>query len=259
MPAVARALQAVLITPYPIWKISLARRIFKRGWEALQRRWYRLVIEPRSREIGLEEVDGLPLLVLPEVFAPKLFRTGAYLARQLNQKLIPPGCAVLDLGAGAGIGAITAARWAGRVVAVDINPAAVRCAQANCLLNQVDERVDVRQGDLFASVTDERFDVILFNPPFLPGVPQGPFEQAFFSTGLADRFAEALAEHLNPDGTALLLLSSMGETQRFLQALRWRGFYVRVLHEREWINERLTLYQVTHSRAVWSKAYDYLI
>ena len=79
---------------------------------------------------------------------------------------------MLDLGTGSGVGAVFAAQWAGQVVAVDVNPAAVRCARINVLLHGVEDRVDVLQGDLFEPVAGERFDVILFNPPYFPGQPR---------------------------------------------------------------------------------------
>ena len=79
-------------------------------------------------------------------------------------------------------------------------------------------------GDLFAPFKDERFDVVLFNPPFLRGSAQGSFEGAFYAGDVAERFAAGLGEHLNPGGYALLLLSSLGDAPGFLQQLRWKGF-----------------------------------
>ena len=73
------------------------------------------------------------------------------------------------MGTGSGVCAVFAARHAHRVVAVDINPGAVRCAALNALLNHVEARIEVRQGDLFAPVARERFDLVLFNPPFFVG------------------------------------------------------------------------------------------
>ena len=52
-------------------------------------------------------------------------------------------------------------------MAVDINPEAVRCAGINALLNHFEHKIEVRHGDLFAAVPAERFDLIVFNPPFL--------------------------------------------------------------------------------------------
>ena len=235
----------IAVKPYPVREPSFLRELLKRLWEPFLRLRYRWVYQPRSRNTYVENVGGLPLLIYPEVFNPRLFHSGEIFAQQLNECLIPPGCSVLDLGTGTGIAAITAARWAGRVVAVDINPAAVRCAQDNVILRRVHNRVEVRLGDLFACLGSERFDVVLFNPPFLRGTPADPFERAFFSADVANRFAAGLAAHLNPGGYALLILSSMGETAAFLQALRWQGFRVHSLVERDLITERFTIYQAT--------------
>ena len=78
------------------------------------------------------------------------------------------GDRVLDLGTGSGFLALVASRTAAIVVATDINPRAVRFARANVALNGLQERIDVRQGDLFEPVPGQRFDCILANPPFEP-------------------------------------------------------------------------------------------
>src|SRR5919202_290874 len=81
----------------------------------------------------------------PDVFNPKLLRSGEFLVSQLH--LLPGGARVLDLGSGSGACGIAAARLGCSVVAVDINPSAVRCTRINALLNNL--CIDVRQGDLF--------------------------------------------------------------------------------------------------------------
>ena len=234
----------VVVKPYPVWEMSLPQRLLRRVWTPILRRNYRLAIQRPGQHPPVERVDGRPILVFPGVFNPRLFGTGEYLARQLDERLIPPGCSVLDMGTGTGIAAVFAAQWARRVVAVDILPEAVRCAQANFRLNHVDGRAEARQGDLFSAIGEEHFDVVLFNPPFLRGTPKADWERAFYSTNIAQRFAEGLPDHLNPGGRALLLLSSLGESGAYLQALRWRGFRVQVLAEHDRITERLALYQV---------------
>ena len=138
--------------------------VVARGWLALRYR----VLSRRYDRLVLEEIDGVPLVVLPQVFNPVLLRTGAFLARVVTALPLPAGAAVLDLGAGSGVGAIFAARRGASVIAVDINPEAVRCARINALLNHLDHAIEARQGDLFAPVAAARFDLILFNPPLLP-------------------------------------------------------------------------------------------
>jgi release factor glutamine methyltransferase len=130
------------------------------------------------------------------------------------------------MGTGSGIGAIVASQWAARVVAIDINPAAVRCAKINALLNQVEERVEVLQGDLFAPVRDVRFDVMLFNPPYLRREPRSELERALWATDVIERFAVDLRYHLTPNGYALIVLSSDADTAAILNVFEACGFSI---------------------------------
>jgi release factor glutamine methyltransferase len=185
----------------------------------------------------------MPLVVLPDVFNPKLLRSGAFLISSLSRPgALPPDARVLDLGCGSGACGLAAARRGCRVVAVDIHPSAVRCARANALLNDLD--LDVRHGDLFAPVADERFDVVLFNPPYYRGVPRDGLDFAWRSADLPGRFAAGLAAHLAPGGHALLVLSSDGEGPAFLRSLEDHGLRHTVFARRDFINEIMTVHQV---------------
>jgi release factor glutamine methyltransferase len=177
-----------------------------------------------------------------ERFNPKVPRTGAFLAAQLDSRW----WAAMRSRHGNRIRSVwhIAAKHARRVVAVDINVAAVRCAAINAALNHVDHRVEVRHGDLFAPVAGERFDLILFNPPFLRGTPRDDRDCAWRSSDVAERFAAALPEHLKPGGSALVVLSTFGEAWLFLEEFRKRGFAISVLAERRFINERLAIFRL---------------
>jgi release factor glutamine methyltransferase len=149
------------------------------------------------------------------------------------------------MGTGSGVGAVAAARLGAGVVAVDINPHAVRCARINALLNHVEDRVEVRQGDLFAAVAGERFDLVLFNPPYFRGTPRHILDAAWRSEDVAERFAAALPRHLTPGGRALLLLSTDGDAPAFLAALAGAGCTTAVVRRHERLNEVLTVFEVT--------------
>jgi release factor glutamine methyltransferase len=218
---------------------------WRRAGGALLRAYYLLSGKHRYDEHRLERVQGLPVMVLPSVANPKLLRTGAYFAAQLDGARVAPGSRVLDLGTGSGICALIAARHTHHVVAVDINPVAVRCARANAVLNDLDARIDVRLGDLFAPVGGEKFDLVLFNPPFLSGVPRSPRDAAWRSSHAPAAFATGLAEHLAPGSSALLLLSSFGDAcAAFESELRRHGFRLTVEARHHFINEALTLLRV---------------
>jgi release factor glutamine methyltransferase len=219
---------------------ALARRL----WGRLLYWRFRLFQRHRYNRLVLERVAGWPILVLPEVFNPKLFRSGEFLARAIESTPLPADASVLDLGTGSGIGAIVAASRTRRVVAVDINPTAVRCARLNAALHGVEERVEVRQGDLFGPVPRERFDLVLFNPPFFRGVPRDALDQAWRSTDVAERFASELGEHLRPGGLALVVLSTDGDQPGFLRAFCTNHLTVEVAARRDLLNEVLTVYKL---------------
>jgi len=208
---------------------------------------FRLFQQHRHNRLVLEHVAGRLILVLPQVMNPTVFGTGEFLASELNERLVPPGSKVLDMGTGSGVGAVFAAQWAGHVVAVDINPTTVRCARINALLNQVEGRVDVREGDLFDPVQNEQFDVVLFNPPFFEGEPGDDMERALWSTDIAERFAAGLPARLLTGGYALLVLSTEGVAGRFLEALRMQGMALDVVATRGWMAETLTVYRAAQT------------
>jgi HemK-related putative methylase len=211
-----------------------------RAWLTLRFR----VLSRRYDRLVLEQVDGVPLLVLPQVFNPVLLRTGAFLARLIASRPRLDDLDVLDRGTGSGVGAVFAARQGARVVAVDINPAAVRCARINALLNRLDDRIEAREGDLFAPVASQAFDLVLFNPPFYRGAPAGDLDHAWRGQDVFERFAAGLGGVLKPGGRALVILSSDGDGHELLDLLRSAGFAIEVAARKDLVNEVLTVYDV---------------
>jgi HemK-related putative methylase len=210
---------------------------------------YRLLGKDRYDDYRLERIDGASFLVIPSVFNPKLPRTGEFLASMLDAKTVRRDFSVLDMGTGSGVCAIFAAKYAARVVAVDINPAAVRCAGINVLLNHVERKIEVRHGDLFNAVPGEQFDLIVFNPPFLRGAPRDDRDRAWRSSDVAERFSAGLRDALKPAGFALVLLSSFGDARHFLERFYDAGLGISVLAERRFVNETLTVFKlVAHTQ-----------
>ncbi|MHA6481164.1 class I SAM-dependent methyltransferase [Paenibacillus sp. strain BS8-2] len=77
---------------------------------------------------------------------------------------------VLDVGCGYGPIGLSAASLAsqGMVTMIDINGRAIELAKENAALNGI-SNVKIMQSDLYESVTDEEYDVILTNPPIRAG------------------------------------------------------------------------------------------
>jgi release factor glutamine methyltransferase len=119
-----------------------------------------------------------------------------------------PGERVLEIGTGAGLAAVMAARAGCQVIATDVVPGAVECAQQNALLNDVADRVHVRLGDCYTPVEGLYFDLICSSPPQMPTPPGRDRDDAVAAADnggidgwrLLDRVIEGAPRHLNPGG-----------------------------------------------------------
>jgi release factor glutamine methyltransferase len=135
--------------------------------EAIMRRARR---EPVAYITGRREFYDMMLAVTPDVLIPRaeteLLVSGAieWLGRHRRGQ-----GRVLDVGTGSGAIALAlAANVRGlEVVATDISEAALAVARQNAARHGI-ANVEFRRGDLFSALsTDERFDLILSNPPYV--------------------------------------------------------------------------------------------
>ena len=161
---------------------------------------------------------------------------------------------VLDMGTGCGILGVLAAKRARKVVAVDVNPHAVRCAETNARLNGVIEKMDIRRGDLFEPIKKgEKFDVIIFNAPYLPSEAR---EQKTWigrawaggPTGrrLIDRFISRAPSYLKKSGRILLVQSTLSNVDETVRRLEGEGLQASVLAEKKVAFETIVVIQAEH-------------
>ncbi|RJQ56995.1 MAG: methyltransferase domain-containing protein [Nitrospiraceae bacterium] len=171
-----------------------------------------------------------------DVFNPERYYTSRFMAEHIH---VAAGDKVLDMGTGSGIQAVTAARTAGRVIAVDINPEAVRFAARNIRAHGLEEKVSVIQGDLFSSLDPaEKFDVILFTPPYFDGRPGTLFEHALIDPdkSLIKRFFGSAKNYLKEGGYVQMLYSSIAGNERVLRLMHGLGWeYSLMARSRIWM------------------------
>jgi len=167
---------------------------------------------------------------------------------------VKEGARILDLGTGCGILGILAAERAERIIGIDINPHAVRCAKANAKTNGIEGKMDLVRGDLFQPLkSDEKFDLILFNPPYLPTPERegrrGWLEKAW-SGGpsgrrVIDRFLFEAPRHLTQEGVILLTQSDLSNIKRTLAILERKGLKTEILDELKFPFETIFLLRAT--------------
>jgi release factor glutamine methyltransferase len=128
------------------------------------------------------------------------------------------GDAVLDLGTGCGLlGVLAASKNDTNVLAVDVNPYAIRCAKQNASLNHVQNNINFLRSDLLLALNNSTFfDLILFNAPYLPSEPcevetwlGRAWAGGVNGRDVIDRFIPQVSAHLKPSGRVFLLQSSL--------------------------------------------------
>jgi release factor glutamine methyltransferase len=160
-------------------------------------------------------------------------RRSIYPPREDSFLLVPfaavaPGTSLIEVGTGAGLAALEAARRGARVVATDRNPEALRQLRARALAERLD--LSVVRTDLAAGLG--RFDRLLSNPPYLPTRPEERDPDRWTNVALDGgldgcrvlaRLVHDLPDHLAPGGAAYVVGSSL-QHGRSLAAIvaEWR-------------------------------------
>jgi methylase of polypeptide subunit release factors len=141
------------------------------------------------------------------VFAP----TRSEYLTLLRDAPLPSGTRAMDIGTGTGaIALLLAKRGYRQIMASDTSPRALVCAQANVERLNMAKQITVTQNDLFPN---HRADLIVCNPPWLPGKPSSLLEQAIYDPGqqMLKGFISGVGKHLLPNGQAWLIMSDLAE------------------------------------------------
>ena len=157
-----------------------------------------LMIASDRRDIA-EEADVVPGLHSPSA------TLGTLTIRTPVQR-------ALDVGTGNGIQAILISPFAEHVVATDVNERALAFAQLNCALNGR-TNVELRLGSFLEPVADDRFGLIVANPPYVIS-PESRY--LFRDSGMGgDQVSAELVRdiptHLEPGGHASVMISWIQE------------------------------------------------
>lgn len=193
-----------------------------------------VTINYRSAEIKLAE----------NVYDPA---EDSYLLADAAVEHAKDGMRVLEIGAGTGfVSAVIQANRKVELIATEINPCAAACARSN--------GIEIIRTDMFAGIRKgPQFDLILFNPPYLPTsedekVP-GWLNYAF-DGGIDGRtsiryFLEEVSGYLAPGGTILLLVSSLTGIKEVSERMQAYGLKTKIAASTKCSFEELVVIKAT--------------
>ena len=162
--------------------------------------------------------------------------------------IIEKGQSVLEIGTGSGIVAMYASRLTDRITVTDINFDACELARKNFEANNI-ENIEILFGNLFEPVKMRKFDVILFNTPYLPTEDDEVIDDTInyaFDGGLngrkvIDMFLNEVGNHLNDGGIVQLIQSSLSGNEETLDKLDEAGFIAEIAASEHFFFEDITL------------------
>ena len=161
---------------------------------------------------------------------------------------IKPNQSVLEIGTGSGIVAMYASRLTDRITVTDINFDACELARKNFADNGI-ENIEILFGNLFEPVENRKFDVILFNTPYLPTEDDEIIDDTInyaFDGGLngrkvIDMFLNEVGNHLNDGGIVQMIQSSLSGNDETLARFDELGFIAEIKATEHFFFEDITL------------------
>ncbi len=161
---------------------------------------------------------------------------------------IKPGQSVLEIGTGSGIVAMYASRLTDKITVSDINSDACLLAERNFKDNNI-ENIEILFGNLFEVVKNRKFDVILFNTPYLPTEEDEVLDDTInyaFDGGLngrkvIDMFLNEVSDYLNDGGIVQMIQSSLSGNEETLNKFDELGFIAEIAATEHFFFEDITL------------------
>ena len=118
---------------------------------------------------------------------------------------------------GSGVVSLALSNMADQVVGVELDPMVADIARLNIEMADRSDRIDVREGDLFTPLNNEKFDLIVCNPPFVPST-EDPSKDRVGAGGedgldIVRKFLSEGVNYLTPAGRLCVLYGALGNEQ----------------------------------------------
>ncbi|MCF7871762.1 methyltransferase [Candidatus Woesearchaeota archaeon] len=147
----------------------------------------------------------------------------------------------LDIGTGTGIIAEELAKHSEKVVAIELDLDTIKKIK-----NKLNKKIKLIHSDLFENIPKQKFDVITFNPPYLPkGDYPEDKELTSGKTGLNTtiKFLKQAKEYLSKNGTILFIASSHAEIELLEKTMKKLKYGFKELKKQHIFFEDIMVYE----------------
>jgi release factor glutamine methyltransferase len=194
------------------------------------------------------QYNGIKLIVPPEVFHPGFFFSTKLLLKYLDRCLLKEKT-FLELGAGNGLIAISAAKNGAHVTATDINPIAVEFLKKNCEANNVCMKIIF--SDLFQNIPLQYFDFIAINPPYYKKQPNTYKDYSWYCGENGEYFHAlfaSLGDYMNPDSTVLIILCEGCDIEMIQMVAGKNKFHLHLVYSKQNLFEKDFIFQIKRAK-----------
>lgn len=216
---------------YDIWYFNLFMRTDLDNYIVGKRPFTAIISDPDFKEnhqkfleshnrFGFYTVNGLKIVVFPKIFHPtpqssSVFFLNAVLAK--FKTLQVPKKRILEIGCGTGSIGLSLNQYTQELYLSDIDNKAVLCSKVNAFINGI--KANIFASNLFNSVPQQPYDVILFNMPILQKEKESNDELATCDPNgqLFRDFLAKLPDYLTPEGEVFFIYSNLGDLELLRQ------------------------------------------
>ena len=164
---------------------------------------------------------------------------------------------VFEIGTGCGIIALECCRRGCNVLCSDINPYAIHLVKKNYNQNRLklNGSFEIRYGDLFSVLKkNEFFDIIIFNPPYLPTKKEDLVgDKGWFDIAtdggkdgikVTERFLLNIRKYLRRDGCGYFVFSSLSNINKLKIIIKKAKLKSQIINSCNYDDERIDIYQI---------------
>jgi len=191
---------------------------------------------------------GVTIILCNNVYEPA---EDTELILEVVQQYNVDGKEILEIGAGTGIISLILAKKGANVTAVDISEDAVKCVELNKEVNNLE--IEVLKGHLFNPVPKKQFDMVIFNPPYLPEEEMDYLLEKQYKLALIGgeegcelilEFLDKLPTYLKDDGIALIVVSSLSNLERIDKKITEIRMHSEIKRQKRFFFETLYVYEL---------------